>query len=94
MELSTIDMELSTIDVPTPSGVKAIKTPHWLAALSGLAKQQIGWILERRRVRRDAEALLSMDDRCLADIGLRRCEVEYAARHGRRPADLVAADDR
>jgi uncharacterized protein YjiS (DUF1127 family) len=87
-------MGLSTIDVPAPSGVKAIKVQRWLVALTGLAKRQIGGILERRRVRRDAEALLAMDDRCLADIGLRRCEVEYATRHGRRPADIVPADDR
>src|SRR5262249_55333080 len=77
-----------------PAGEIPIARDSWVTVLSRLAKAQIARIVERRRVRRDAEALLSMDDRTLADIGLRRCEVEYAARYGRRPTELAADTDR
>ena len=87
-------MSIWTIDKQAvPAGEKSIVSDFRVTALWGLAKRRIARIVERRRVRRDAEALLSMDDRTLADFGLRRCEVEYAARHGRRPIDLGADDD-
>jgi uncharacterized protein YjiS (DUF1127 family) len=80
-------MSISIIDVPQLSGVKPTTTCSWLTVLPRLAKHQIVRIMERRRLRRSADALLAMDDRILADIGLHRCEVAYAARYGRRPAD-------
>ena len=88
-------MSISIIDKQAvPAGETSIASDSWVTVLSRLAKVQIARIVERRRVRRDVEALLSMDDRTLADIGLRRCEVEYAARYGRRPVDPAADDDR
>jgi len=87
-------MSISIIDKQAvPAGEKPIASDSWVTVLSKFAKRQITGIVEWRRIRREAEALLSMDDRTLADIGLRRCEVEYAARYGRRPADLAADDN-
>jgi uncharacterized protein YjiS (DUF1127 family) len=37
----------------------------------------------RREIVRATAALSAMDDRALADIGLSRADIEYAARHGR-----------
>ena len=50
-------------------------------------RRRIAEIRKNRQIRRDLEELLALDDRLLADIGLHRCDVEYAARYGRRPAD-------
>jgi len=76
-----------------PADEKPIVSDSWVTALATFAKRRLARFEERRRVRRDAEALLAMDDRTLADIGLRRCEIEYAARYGRR-AELAADIDR
>ena len=78
----------------TPAAETPIARDSWITALWKLAKRQMNQMVERRRMRRDAELLLTMDDRILADIGLRRCEIEYAARYGRRLADRSAGDDR
>jgi uncharacterized protein YjiS (DUF1127 family) len=78
----------------TPSSAKPVTARSWLTVLQRLARQQIVRIMDRRRVRRDALALLAMDDRTLADIGLHRCEVEHAVRYGRRPEHSSARDDR
>jgi uncharacterized protein YjiS (DUF1127 family) len=87
------NMSITIIDRrPTPSSVKPNTGRSWLAVLARLARHQIARIVERRRMRRDAWALLAMDDRTLADIGLHRCEVEHAARYGRRPADSSHRD--
>ena len=77
-------MNISIIAIPAQSGVKSIAV-QCLAVLPRLAKHQIGRISERRQMRRDAYALRALDDRILADIGLHRCEVEYAVRYGRQP---------
>jgi uncharacterized protein YjiS (DUF1127 family) len=39
------------------------------------------WAAERLR-RKAVRALDQLDDRTLADIGVRRCEIEFAVRHG------------
>ena len=81
-------MSISIIDKQAvPAGGEPIASDSWVTVLSRLGKRQIARIVERRRMRRDADALHVMDDRILADIGLRRCEVEYASRYGRRHAD-------
>lgn len=82
-------MSISIIDQrPTPSNAKPVANRSWLTVLSQLAKHQVDRIMERRRARRDAWLLLGFDDHMLADIGLRRCEVEYAIRYGRPRHDL------
>ena len=78
---------------PPAAGTPLARDP-WIAVLWRLAKRRMNQIAERRRWRRDAGLLLAMDDRMLADIGLHRWEVEYAARHGRRPVDRSAGDGR
>ena len=80
-------MSISIVNTPrTPSRAKP--TRPWLAVLARSATHRIVRIGERiresRRTRRDASAMLSMDDRMLADIGVQRSEVEYAVRYGRR----------
>jgi uncharacterized protein YjiS (DUF1127 family) len=88
-------MSITIIDPsPTPSSAKPATARSWLTALPRLARHQIVQIMDRRRIRRDAWVLLAMDDRTLADIGLHRCDVEYAVRYGRRPADGSACGDR
>jgi uncharacterized protein YjiS (DUF1127 family) len=45
----------------------------------------IAWLNAKRKIRRGIEELTTHDDRMLADIGLSRGDVEYAARFGRLP---------
>jgi len=66
----------------------------WRAVLARSIKRRIAQIRENRRLRRDLDILLALDDRQLADIGLGRSELEYAARHGRRLSDTPANGDR
>jgi uncharacterized protein YjiS (DUF1127 family) len=54
----------------------------WLAAPVRSIRQGIAWIGFRRRLRRDVREMMALDDRILRDIGVRRSEVEYAARYG------------
>jgi uncharacterized protein YjiS (DUF1127 family) len=46
-------------------------------------KRLTAWIRYERRIRRDINELMALDDRMLADIGLSREQVPHAARHGR-----------
>ena len=78
----------------TPATGTPIASDSLLTVVCRMAKRQMNQIAARRRMRRDVELLLAMDDRMLADIGLRRWEVEYAARYGRRPVDRSTGDDR
>jgi uncharacterized protein YjiS (DUF1127 family) len=66
----------------------------WRAVLAKSIKRRIARVRENRRLRRDLDILLALDDRQLADIGLGRSELEYAARHGRRFSDTSANGDR
>ena len=77
-----------------PAAAKSIACRSWLAPPLRAAKHQMVRSVERRQIRRDARALLAMDDRTLADIGLRRCEVEYAALYGRLSIVRLTGDDR
>jgi uncharacterized protein YjiS (DUF1127 family) len=47
-------------------------SPAWLA---GAMKRLIGWMAKKRRSRRDTHALAALNERQLADIGLRRGDV-------------------
>ena len=57
----------------------------WRAALASLVKQWIAQIRWNFQIRRGVNALMALDDRMLADIGLTRGAVEYAVRHGHVP---------
>lgn len=70
------------------SRVSRRTAPHsdsWRAALGNAIGRRFDSIRAAYRVRRDIDALLALDDRMLADIGLTRWDVEYAVRHGRPP---------
>ena len=61
------------------------KSGFWLAALLESFRQGIASIRYQRRLRRDTEAMLALDDHELSDIGISRSEIEYAVRYGRPP---------
>lgn len=42
----------------------------------------VGWFGKEYRIRQAIKDLKSLDDRMLADIGLRRVDIEHAARFG------------
>ena len=52
-------------------------------------KRLIAWIRNERRIRRGIRELSQLDDRMLADIGLRRGNVTHAARNGRLPVNDI-----
>ena len=86
-------MSISTIaKQATPAAETPIARDSWAWVLWRFVKREVNRIAERRRRRRDADLLLLMDDRMLADIGLCRCEIEHAIRYGRRPVDRSACD--
>jgi uncharacterized protein YjiS (DUF1127 family) len=51
--------------------------------LGGRLAALIAGVREHFRIRRDIAVLSGLDDRMLADIGLKRTEIESAARYGR-----------
>jgi uncharacterized protein YjiS (DUF1127 family) len=55
----------------------------WRRSLIRSIKRWIAWQVENRRIRRDIQHLLEMDDRLLDDVGLTRHEVKTAARSPR-----------
>jgi uncharacterized protein YjiS (DUF1127 family) len=57
-------------------------------------RQLVAWILSERRIRSGIAELRTFDDHLLADIGLTRGHIEYAARHGRPLDDRMAASAR
>ena len=59
--------------------------PASWAVLAEAIRRPFAWIERQRRLRRDINLLMSLDDHALADIGLTRGEVFYAARYGRPP---------
>lgn len=81
---------MSTTTIETPMARSAALNA-WPAAPVRSIMRGIAWLLSRRRLRRAIKELRALDDRTLRDIGLRRGEVEYAARYGRPLDDL---DDR
>ena len=60
-------------------------TQTWRAALTRSAGQWMSRITSAWRLRRDLQAMRALDDRLLADIGLSRGSLEYAARYGHLP---------
>jgi uncharacterized protein YjiS (DUF1127 family) len=53
--------------------------------LASSIKQLLTWIGSIYRVHRATHELMTLDDRMLADIGLNRGAIMYAAHHGRLP---------
>jgi uncharacterized protein YjiS (DUF1127 family) len=60
-----------------------LNVPSWPTALARPIKQGLARIAARRELRRAVKELMALDDRILRDIGLRRSDVEFAARFGR-----------
>jgi len=57
-------------------------TTKWLRVLVLRGRQMVrDWAAERRQ-RRAIRELERLDDRALKDIGVRRCEIEFAVRNG------------
>ena len=75
-------MSGSTMGSRTDAGLGA--APWGVALLRPLARA-LARLRHEWRMRRDIDHLLALDDRMLADIGLSRSMIEYAARHGRFP---------
>jgi len=75
-------MSSTIIDFPVRSASRAGAVQPWHAVLVKLVKRGTAQIREHRRLRRDTDELLARDDRLLADIGLRRCDLEYARTAG------------
>jgi uncharacterized protein YjiS (DUF1127 family) len=57
----------------------------WPATLVNSIERSVARIRSEHRIRRGVDELKACDDRMLADIGLTRGDIEYAARHGRLP---------
>jgi uncharacterized protein YjiS (DUF1127 family) len=51
--------------------------------LGNVVRSLASEVARRRRLRRGLDALRSLDDRMLADIGIARSEAERVVRHGR-----------
>ena len=86
-------MSSTIIDFPAPAAKPTIAR-SWFAFPAEALRRSIAGIRNTVRIRRDTSVLLRLDDRMLADIGLSRGEIEYAVRHGRRPAESPAGADR
>jgi|SRR5215813_8173459 len=78
------DMTMSSSTIETRRWRLAGSDSHsWQLALMKSIRRPFEWITSKRRIRRDIDLLLRLDDRMLADIGLSRSDVEYTIRHGR-----------
>jgi uncharacterized protein YjiS (DUF1127 family) len=77
--MSSFTIESRTARVAAPA------VGSWRNVLVKSIGRGFAWIASRRRMRHDIDALMALDDRMLADIGLGRGDVEYVARYGRLP---------
>ena len=57
--------------------------PPWRVLILDAVKRRIAWIGAEHRMSQALKELSALDDRLLADIGLRRSELAHAARRGR-----------
>lgn len=74
----------STIETPELRTARK-DAGFWQTVLMKFITRRMARIGRERRIRRDIDGLRALNDRMLADIGLSRCDVEYAVRHGRLP---------
>lgn len=72
------------------SWVARLRLDAWLRRLMTAVRRWAAWLEAERRIRRNTEALMSLDDRMLADIGVSRSELAYIVRYGRRPSEVHA----
>ena len=56
-------------------------------ALVKAVRRLLAWIRSERQIRSGIRDLRALDDQILADIGLPRGHIEYAARYGRPTED-------
>jgi uncharacterized protein YjiS (DUF1127 family) len=71
---------LDSLPRPFPLARSHAAWPSIGRVLLRSAQQVIAWFESRRRLRRAECELMALDDRTLADIGLRRADVYYALR--------------
>jgi uncharacterized protein YjiS (DUF1127 family) len=64
--------------------------PQWLSALRAWRARRARALADERRMRNAIGELHQLDDRALADIGIARCGIEFAVRHGRPHAPAIA----
>jgi uncharacterized protein YjiS (DUF1127 family) len=74
-------MSSSTIEARLARSA-GLNSESWPATLARAIKRGIAWIEFRYRQRREMKELMALDDRLLADIGLRRGQVQYLAQYG------------
>jgi uncharacterized protein YjiS (DUF1127 family) len=75
-------MSNSAIETPV-NRTAELNVPSWPTALARPIKQGLAWIAARQELHRAVKELMALDDRILRDIGLRRSDIELAARFGR-----------
>ena len=77
---------MASIFLQSDNAPAAVTRPSsWHVALVQSLICQLERLGARRRLHRDHQDLLSLDDRVLADIGLTRDDANHIARHGRLP---------
>jgi uncharacterized protein YjiS (DUF1127 family) len=76
-------MHSSTAVTSGESRITALTMIDRLAAM--IVSRCIAWIRHQRQIRRDIEALKTLDDHLLADIGLSRSQIGDIAYIGRLP---------
>jgi uncharacterized protein YjiS (DUF1127 family) len=77
-------MSSSTIEAYLARGA-GLHVQSWPAALARPIKSGIAWIRSRLRLRRNVKELVALDDHLLADIGLRRGQIDYLVQCGHLP---------
>jgi uncharacterized protein YjiS (DUF1127 family) len=75
-------MSNSAIESPVNRAAE-LNAASWPTALPRPIKQGIDRIAARRELRRAIKEMMALDDRILRDIGLKRSDIELAARFGR-----------
>jgi len=75
-----------------PRAPAASRAESWWTLLAKTMQRWAERTRMKRLNRRSIGELMAADDRLLADVGLRRGDVEYAVRHGRLPPRVTGRD--